>query len=129
MIPLSDDYDPSNECGPSNPLTIKPEHIKLLRRMNVRWGEVEFGAPEIDNKRPYGNSDVIEDIREITEMPSAKHDWCYKLHREMEAVLQVWLSRGELSPGDEICYPAAERGNYTYRWMPLEEFVEDAENE
>ena len=123
-----DEYDPSDEYGPSNPLTIKPEHIKLLRRMNVGWNPAEFGAPEIDPKRPYGNSSVLEDIREITGMESANDEWCRQLHREMEAVLQVWLRYGELSPGDEICYPAAERGNHRYQWMPIEEWEERDSN-
>ena len=41
------------------------EHIKLLRNMYVGWGYCEFGAPEIDPKRPYGNSHVIGDIHTI----------------------------------------------------------------
>jgi hypothetical protein len=34
------------------------EHLKLLRRFNVGWQDSESGAPEIDPKRPYGNSAV-----------------------------------------------------------------------
>lgn len=44
---------------------IKEEHLKLLRRMYVGWDDCEFGAPEIDPKRPYGNSDVEQDMIEI----------------------------------------------------------------
>jgi hypothetical protein len=44
---------------------VRPEHIKLMRRMCVDWDDCEFGAPEIDPKRPYGNSDVLQDIVEI----------------------------------------------------------------
>lgn len=40
-------------------------HLKLLRRVNVNWCGDEFGAPCIDPKRPYGNSDAIRDIHEI----------------------------------------------------------------
>jgi len=33
------------------------QHLKLIRRMTVRYNDYcEFGAPEIDPKRPYGNS-------------------------------------------------------------------------
>ena len=41
------------------------EHIKLLRQMCVSWDDCEFGAPAIDCKRPYGNSDVYSDIAKI----------------------------------------------------------------
>ena len=44
---------------------VKEEHLKLISHMNVGWNDCEFGAPEIDPKRPYGNSDVIQDIVEI----------------------------------------------------------------
>jgi len=41
---------------------ITREHLKLLKNMYVGWDDCEFGAPNIDPKRPYGNSDVINDI-------------------------------------------------------------------
>lgn len=110
-------------------MTIKPEHIKLLRQMNVGWNPSEFGAPEINPKRPYGGSSVVDTIRDITEMESASREWCHNLHKEMEAVLQVWLRYGELSPGDKICYPGADRGNFTYRWMPVEEWEAEQEGD
>lgn len=44
---------------------IKPEHLKLLQNFVVGWQDSEFGAPEIDPKRPYGNSDVEQDMLEI----------------------------------------------------------------
>ena len=44
---------------------MKEEHLKLLRNMYVGWDDCEFGAPEIDPKRPYGNSDVLQDMLRI----------------------------------------------------------------
>ena len=44
---------------------VKKEHLTLLKRMCVGWQDCEFGAPEIDPKRPYGNSDVLQDMIEI----------------------------------------------------------------
>ncbi len=44
---------------------VKPEHLLLMRRFCVGWDDSEFGAPEIDPKRPYGNSDVLQDMLEI----------------------------------------------------------------
>lgn len=45
--------------------TVTDDHLKLLRRASVGWSDCEFGAPEIDPKRPYGNSNVLGDIAEI----------------------------------------------------------------
>jgi hypothetical protein len=45
--------------------TVTEDHLKLLRRAYIGWDDCEFGAPGIDPKRPYGNSDVIGDIAEI----------------------------------------------------------------
>ena len=36
--------------------------------MCTRWDDCEFGAPAIDCKRPYGNSDVYNDIAKILEI-------------------------------------------------------------
>ena len=49
--------------------TVTDEHLRLLRRAHVTWVDAEFGAPEIDGKRPYGNSDVYSDIAEILGIP------------------------------------------------------------
>jgi len=44
---------------------LKEEHLKLLRHFCVGWQDCEFGAPEIDPKRPYGNSDAEQDMVEL----------------------------------------------------------------
>lgn len=80
-------------------------HLKLLKNMYVGWSDVEYGAPEIDPKRPYGNSDVEDDIAEIIKLPK-KGNWdpeeetwtdeakekLSDLHRETQIALQVVLS-------------------------------------
>lgn len=100
--------------------TLKEEHIKLLRRANVRWENIEFGAPAIDGKRPYGNSDVINDIAEILgydveynynkegELKPDIYDKLNKLHYETETALQIVLSAGSFEPGK---YTAHTYGN------------------
>jgi hypothetical protein len=83
--------------------TVTKEHILLLKNLQVEWSDVEFGAPEIDPKRPYGNSDVIRDIAEIiygpkayNEMvdedgllPAKTEDKLCNLHKDMQTVLQI----------------------------------------
>ena len=96
--------------GPEFKLTA--DHIKLLRRANVGWNDAETGAPEIDPKRPYGNSDVAGDVCEILgwrpEGCAGDDDGCYTeeqrdralaLHRETETALQIILQMGEMTPG------------------------------
>ena len=49
--------------------TVTDEHLQLFRRAHVFWDEAEFGAPSINPKRPYGNSNVYADIAEILDAP------------------------------------------------------------
>lgn len=94
---------------------VTEEHMKLLKQMWVSWDDCEFGAPEIDPKRPYGNSDVYDDMAEILGIKKPDvEDWVLsdaapsaklckrldKLHKEMETVLQILVRNPEgISPG------------------------------
>ncbi len=88
------------------------QHIKLLRRFEIGWQDCEFGAPEVDPKRPYGNSSVLEDIHEILtgeiigctdskrdELTAAEEKEYRKLHAETETALQIVLATGKFLPG------------------------------
>ena len=81
------------------------EHLKLLRAMCVGWQDCEYGAPEIDPKRPYGNSSVECDIHEILtderdyELTEAQRERYAQLHRETQIALEIMLQCGELRPG------------------------------
>jgi hypothetical protein len=91
--------------------TVTDEHLRLLRRAHVTWMDAEFGAPEIDGKRPYGSSGVYSDIAEILGIP--EDDWSdgefnplpevewrfLRLHVETAVVLQIALATGEFRPG------------------------------
>lgn len=73
---------------------IRKEHIKLLKSAYLRWDDCETGAPAIDPKRPYGNSNVEGDVREILgktedDMPD---DIAMQIHRETLEVLQKILA-------------------------------------
>jgi hypothetical protein len=84
--------------------TLTGQHVALLRRAYVRWDGSEYGAPCIDPKRPYGNSNVANDVADILgyrwdrndwyEMPSDLRERCDALHRETENALQVVLQHG-----------------------------------
>lgn len=80
--------------------TMTDQHLALLREMNVGWQGDEFGAPEIDPKRPYGNSDVLDDMAEILGLDAdADEDVLRRLHRETETALQIVLATGAAMPG------------------------------
>jgi hypothetical protein len=91
--------------------TVTDEHLRLLRRAYVTWTDAEFGAPEIDCKRPYGNSGVYSDIAEILDIPEdewsdgelnpvPEAEWRFlRLHVETAVVLQIALAAGEFRPG------------------------------
>lgn len=84
-------------------VVVTEDHLKLLPELNIEWDEyAEYaGAPEINPKRPYGNSDVYGDIAETLEwtlpldhfgdpeMSFSQINAAKILHREMCAVLQV----------------------------------------
>lgn len=83
--------------------TVTPEHVRLMRRMIVSWESAEYGAPCIDPKRPYGNSGVAEDIREILGLPDLTDESCERLHAETETALQIALAVGHFTPGKYEC--------------------------
>lgn len=100
--------------------TLTEDHIKLVRSFNVSWQRCETGAPEIDPKRPYGNSSVAEDVAEILGweyeeddydgMPEALRDKALELHYETGTALQIILSTGSFEPGDYVSE------SYGYLW-------------
>jgi hypothetical protein len=91
--------------------TVTDEHLRLLHRAYVWWDEAEFGAPSINPKRPYGNSNVFGDIAEILGVPdSAWADeelgplpdagWRFlRVHVETAIALQIALATGEFRTG------------------------------
>jgi hypothetical protein len=94
--------------------TVTDNHLKLLRRAYVNWDYGEnYGAPEIDCKRPYGNSSIELDIAEILEAPDSDWEWgggervlrpeaqdrYTRLHVETAIALQIALATGEFRPG------------------------------
>jgi hypothetical protein len=91
--------------------TVTEDHLRLLRQTYVFWDETEFGAPAIDAKRPYGNSNVFGDIAEILDMPESEWsdedgnpsldaEWRFlRLHVETAIALQIALITGEFRTG------------------------------
>lgn len=94
---------------------LSEDHLKLLQRARVGWNEAEFGAPEIDPERPYGNSDVLDDVVEIlcgeniAKQVRKESEWssdyhplhtlALAVHHETEIALQIVLSTRSFEPG------------------------------
>lgn len=92
---------------------ITEDHLKLARRMYVEWDDMETGAPSVDPKRPYGNSDVPGDMHEILTgsewdwdaqemMPEYLDEYYRRLHAEMGIVLQIALTTGKFEAGHYV---------------------------
>lgn len=93
--------------------TVTDDHLRLLRRAYVSWDSGEFGAPGINPKRPYGNSNVYGDIAEILglvnrewqdeveeDWPPPELEWRFlRLHVETAIALQIGLATGEFRTG------------------------------
>jgi hypothetical protein len=94
---------------PADTFYVKEEHLKLLRRLNIKWMEIgsAYGVPQIDAKRPYGNSDVMRDLCGILGYETDGDGWndpteyaqAELFHREMATVLQICLQTRRFEAG------------------------------
>ena len=128
--------------------TITENHLKLMKHLVVEWDDCEFGAPCIDCKRPYGNSDVIDDMAEIIGIKKNKstidydneeeeeygniedyfseaewkdevYDKMDVLHKEMQIVLQIIFVLGKIEAGDYV------KEDEYQSWKKLNKKMED----
>lgn len=100
--------DDLKEYEVGDTFTMHDDHLKLLRAAWWRWEEIETGAPAIDGKRPYGNSNVAEDVAEVCgwpfdpsagEMPAELRKRAMQIHGEMLTVLQIVSFTQDFTPG------------------------------
>lgn len=81
--------------------------------MNVDWNYDESGAPTIDPKRPYGNSDVPIDVADVLgwtvlmdpndwDMQPDQRERAMTLHKETATALQIVLCTGTFATGTYI---------------------------
>ena len=105
---------------------LKQEHLDLLSHAYVEWYDCETGAPCIDPKRPYGNSDVESDIADLLgwkinpeydELSKSQKKEAQKLHEETETALQIVLQH----IGEEIHLGKYQTIiDYTNKWVFIE---------
>jgi hypothetical protein len=87
--------------------TVTDEHLRLLRRAYVFWEEAEFGAPSIDPKRPYGNSNVFGDIAEILDVPETEWADDEELNPSLDAEWRFLRLHVETAIALKIAWPPA----------------------
>jgi hypothetical protein len=106
------------------------EHLALAKRLHIVWYDVEDGAPGCSIRRPYGNSDVLEDIAEIIGYRAWTHPGCYSdqeeqhlkdLHRAMQIVLQIIVHTGQMKTG------VYKKPGLSEDWIFVEHPVEEEE--
>lgn len=105
--------------------TLTDEHLALLRAAYIHWEDCEFGAPAIDCKRPYGNSDVLGDIHEILsgggDFTEEQADRYRLLHAQTQTALQILIQHASVRPGDY----EAERYSANWRFLGAEVATRD----
>ena len=104
--------------------TLTDEHVTLLRNASVWWWDCEYGAPCIDPKRPYGDSDVEKDIARVLGikwkrdedddyLPIVVRETVARLHKETQIALQVVLAAGSFEPGEYVA------DDHRRNWRPV----------
>lgn len=96
----------------ANLFEVTTDHLKLIQHMYIDFREdYEFGAPGVDQKRPYGNSSVYHDMVEILEWDNDREDEdleryiesiemdLWQLHQETATVLQIMVHTLGISEG------------------------------
>jgi len=98
---------PAETDEPAAPVEfeLRPDHVKLLRHANVTWSPLEWGSPQIDPKRPLGNSSLWQDVAEILGWPQPDddsyegYDAARAIYGELLVALQIVLATGSFEPG------------------------------
>lgn len=114
---------------------INEDHLKLLKELAIGWNHMEFGSPTVDPKKPFGNSDVFQDMVKVLGWEKKiQIDWClpknfdldedelpeeieevlFDLYRELDVVLEICLRTQSFKPG------VYESDMYGSNWKKLE---------
>ena len=99
---------------------VTKDHLKIIKAMYLNHNhDCEFGAAEVDPKRPYGNSSVYYDIAEILGRFEQSDEWgefgeeqeaeMHRLHVEATTALQIAISTGKFKTGVYVTTDICER--------------------
>lgn len=94
---------------------VTEDHLTLLcSGVNIQWDSVEFGAPCIDPKRPYGNGDVFDDMAKILPHLAGDDMAMARLHGDLAHVLDIVLSTRSFRPGVYVRASVYGSGGWRY---------------
>jgi len=96
--------------SPVTEFVLTSDHLTLLRHANVTWSAQEWGGPQIDPKRPFGNGDLWRDVARILGWPAAAdpeaedgfyahYDAAKALYGELLTALEIVLATASFQPG------------------------------
>jgi hypothetical protein len=98
-------FDYARKIERKGPLQPTVDHLTLLSQSCWDWNDCEFGAASMNPKRPYGNSDVEDDLAEhLPHLPEAER---LRVHCELPAVL-AWICMNALG---DVAKNAFTRGD------------------
>lgn len=85
---------------------VTKKDLELIKRFYINWNDCEFGAPTIDPKRPFGNSDVVKDYEKITGTPYSELEY-----RHLQTCLEILCNNLSIEEG------TYERKQYSNKWV------------
>lgn len=127
-----------------NSFEVTDFHLALVSGLSFTWIEGAYdGAPAVDPKRPYGNSDVLTDLAliyaeskgyrlinedtyrmlfrkadgSLFQPDESFEDWLFKVHREMPIVLQILASNNLVGIAAGVYREVAP---YSQRWEAVD---------
>ncbi len=74
---------------------ILPEHLKLVRSYIMRWNPDCYGSVEVNNQRPYGDTNVLADIRHILDDAQLSEADAMTFHNGAGMAVQIILKTGK----------------------------------
>lgn len=83
----------------STKFILTKDHIKLIKSFNIDWSDCETGAPAIDPKRPFGNSYVAGDVKEILNR-EMDDDEALGIYFGTKEALQIMIDIAKMKTGE-----------------------------
>lgn len=75
---------------------ILPEHLKLLRGMQIEWNDLAgWGSAQTNPERPYGSRDMRGDVMRLLNNDSLTDQEIKHLHQGAAMALQIVLKTGK----------------------------------
>lgn len=74
---------------------ILPEHLKLIRAYVMRWNPDNYGSVEVNNQRPYGDTNVLANIRHILDDYDVEEADAWTLHNGAGMAFQIIAKTGK----------------------------------